>query len=132
VHVLSRRFRRLFLEQAKPSFHGQLSELNNKAQLKQHIAAARKQDWVVYAKAQFGGPEKAIDSLGRYTHKVEITNHRILRDNGGKVSFRYKDYSSAEPQKQRTMPLTADKFIRRFLLRAITGSLPIPTVKSEP
>jgi hypothetical protein len=122
VRVLSRLFRRLFLtqlEQAKLSFHGQLIHLNDKAQLKRHIARARKQDWVVYAKAPFGGPEKAIDYLGRYTHKVAITNHRLISDNEGKVSFRYKDYSSADPQKQRTMTLAADEFIRRFLLHAI-------------
>lgn len=122
VRVLSRLFRRLFLEQldqAKLSFHGQLEDLNDKAQLKRHIARARKQDWVVYSKAPFGGPEKAIDYLGRYTHKVAITNHRLISDNEGKVSFRYKDYSSADPQKQRTMTLEADEFIRRFLLHAI-------------
>ena len=122
VRVLSRLFRRLFLEQldqAKLSFHGQLNNLNDKAQLKQHLARTRKQDWVVYSKAPFGGPEKAIDYLGRYTHKVAITNHRLISDNEGKVSFRYKDYSSADPQKQRTMTLAADEFIRRFLLHAI-------------
>jgi hypothetical protein len=122
VRVLSRLFRRLFLEQleaAKLSFHGQLEDLNDKAQLKRHIARTRKQDWVVYSKAPFGGPEKAIDYLGRYTHKVAITNHRLISDSNGKVSFRYKDYSSADPQKQRTMTLEADEFIRRFLLHAI-------------
>ena len=122
VHVLSELFRRLFLEQldqAKLSFHGQLSDLNGKAQLKQHLARVRKQDWVVHAKAPFGGPDKAIDYLGRYTHRVAITNHRLISDNDGKVSFRYKDYSSADPQKQRTMTLEADEFIRRFLLHAI-------------
>jgi predicted Zn-ribbon and HTH transcriptional regulator len=122
VRVLSRLFRRLFLEQldqAKLSFHGQLNDLNDKAQLKRHLARTRKQDWVVYSKAPFGGPEKAIDYLGRYTHKVAITNHRLISDNDGKVSFRYKDYSSADPQKQRTMTLDADEFIRRFLLHAI-------------
>lgn len=122
VRVLSRLFRRLFLEQleaAKLSFHGQLEDLNDKAQLKRHIARTRKQDWVVYSKAPFGGAEKAIDYLGRYTHKVAITNHRLLSDSNGKVSFRYKDYSSADPQKQRTMTLEADEFIRRFLLHAI-------------
>ena len=122
VRVLSRLFRRLFLEQldqARLNFHGQLKPLNDKAQLKRHIARARKQDWVVYSKAPFGGPEKAIDYLGRYTHKVAITNHRLISDNEGKVSFHYKDYSSADPQKQRTMTLEAGEFIRRFLLHAI-------------
>lgn len=122
VRVLSRLFRRLFLEeldQARLNFHGQLKHLNDKSQLKRHVARARKQDWVVYSKAPFGGPEKTIDYLGRYTHKVAITNHRLISDNGTKVSFRYKDYSSADPQKQRTMTLEADEFIRRFLLHAI-------------
>ena len=122
VRVLSRLFRRLFLEQlagAELQFHGQLTHLNNRVELKRHIASTRKQDWVVYAKAPFGGPEKAIEYLGRYTHKVAITNHRLISDSNGKVSFRYKNYSSADPQQQRTMTLEADEFIRRFLLHAI-------------
>ena len=122
VRVLSRIFRRLFLEhlaKAKLSFHGQLAHLNEKATLRGHFAKARKQDWVVYAKAPFGGPEKAIEYLGRYTHKVAITNHRLMSDSDGKVSFRYKDYGSADPQRQRVMTLTADEFIRRFLLHTI-------------
>ena len=120
--VLSRLFRRLFLEQlakAKLSFHGQLVHLNEKANLRGHLAATRKQDWVVYAKAPFGGPDKAIEYLGRYTHKVAISNHRLISDSDGKVSFRYKNYSSPDPQRQRVMTLQADEFIRRFLLHTI-------------
>ncbi len=122
VRVLSRLFRRLFLAQlaeADLSFHGQLAPLNNRAELKHHIAKTRKQDWVVYAKAPFGGPEKAIEYLGRYTHKVAITNHRLISDSCAKVSFRYKDYNSADPQRQRVMTLDTDEFIRRFLLHTI-------------
>lgn len=122
VRVLSRLFRRLFLAQlaaADLKFHGQLTHLNNKAELKRHIARTRKQDWVVYAKAPFGGPDKAIEYLGRYTHKVAITNHRLLSDSNGKVSFRYKDYNSADPQRQRVMTLDMHEFIRRFLLHTI-------------
>ena len=122
VHVLSRLFRRLFLAQlakAELSFHGEIAHLNHKAALKGHLAKTRKQDWVVYAKAPFGGPEKAIEYLGRYTHKVAITNHRLISDTNGEVSFGYKDYNSADPQRQRTMTLDADEFIRRFLLHAI-------------
>ena len=122
VRVLSRLFRRLFLEalqMAELKFHGQLSHLNDKAQLQLHIAGTRKQDWVVYAKTPFGGPQQAIDYLGRYTHKVAITNHRLLSDTDGEISFSYKDYNSADPQRQRKMTLGADEFIRRFLLHAI-------------
>ncbi len=122
VRVLSRLFRRLFLaalQKAELKFHGKLSHLNDKAQLQLHIASSRKQDWVVYAKAPFGGPQQAIDYLGRYTHKVAITNHRLLEDTDGEISFSYKDYSSADPQRQRKMTLGADEFIRRFLLHAI-------------
>ena len=122
VRVLSRLFRRLFLEQlaqAELKFHGQLTHLNDRAELKRHIAKTRKQDWVVYAKAPLGGPAKAIEYLGRYTHKIAITNHRLLDDRDGKVSFSYKDYSSADPQRQRAMTLDAGEFIRRFLMHTI-------------
>ena len=122
VRVLSRLFRRLFLAalaKAELTFHGQLIHLNEAAAFEKHIAGARKQDWVVYAKAPFGGPEQVIDYLGRYTHKVAISNHRLLSGEDGQISFSYKDYSSADPQRERVMTLSADEFIRRFLLHAV-------------
>ena len=122
VRVLSRLFRRLFLAalaKAELTFHGQLIHLNEAAAFEKHIAGARKQDWVVYAKAPFGGPEQVIDYLGRYTHKVAISNHRLLSGEDGQISFSYKDYSSADPQRERVMTLKADEFIRRFLLHAV-------------
>jgi hypothetical protein len=122
VRVLSRLFRRLFLAQlaeADLKFHGQLAGLNSKAELKRHIARTRKQDWVVYAKAPFGGPERAVEYLGRYTHKVAITNHRLISNNNEKVSFLYKNYNSSDPQQQRVMTLDASEFIGRFLLHTI-------------
>ncbi len=122
VRVLSRLFRGLFLAQlatATLKFHGQLAHLNNKAALRRHLAKVRQQDWVVYAKAPFGGPDKAIEYLGRYTHKVAITNHRLISNTDGKVSFRYKNYNSADSQRQRVMTLEAHEFIRRFLLHTI-------------
>ena len=122
VRVLSRLFRRLFLAalaKAELTFHGQLIHLNEAAAFEKHIAAARKQDWVVYAKAPFGGPEQVIDYLGRYTHKVAISNHRLLSGEDGQISFSYKDYSSADPQRERVMTLKADEFIRRFLLHVV-------------
>ena len=122
VRVLSRLFRRLFLAalaKAELTFHGQLIHLNEAAAFEKHIAGARKQDWIVYAKAPFGGPEQVIDYLGRYTHKVAISNHRLLSGEDGQISFSYKDYSSADPQRERVMTLKADEFIRRFLLHAV-------------
>lgn len=122
VRVLSRLFRRLFLAalaKAELTFHGQLIHLNEAAAFEKHIAGARKQDWVVYAKAPFGGPEQVIDYLGRYTHKVAISNHRLLSGEDGQISFSYKDYSSADPQRERVMTLSADEFIWRFLLHAV-------------
>ena len=122
VRVLSRLFRRLFLAalaKAELTFHGQLIHLNEAAAFEKHIAGARKQDWVVYAKAPFGGPEQVIDYLGRYTHKVAISNHRLLSGEDGQISFSYKDYSSADPQRERVMTLKADEFIRRFLLHVV-------------
>ena len=122
VRVLSRLFRRLFLAalaKAELTFHGQLIHLNEAAAFEKHIAGARKQDWIVYAKAPFGGPEQVIDYLGRYTHKVAISNHRLLSGEDGQISFSYKDYSSADPQRERVMTLSADEFIRRFLLHVV-------------
>ena len=73
--------------------------------------------WVVYAKKPFGGPEQVIEYLGRYTHKVAISNHRITAITDGKVSFRYKDY--ADGNKQKTMTLEATEFLRRFCLHIL-------------
>jgi hypothetical protein len=74
-------------------------------------------NWIVYAKQPFGGPEQVIEYLGRYTHKVAISNHRIVSIENGKVSFRYKDY--ADGSKQKTMTLEATEFLRRFCLHIL-------------
>lgn len=73
--------------------------------------------WIVYAKAPFGGPVQVIEYLGRYTHKVAISNHRIVSINDDKVSFRYKDY--ADNSRQKTMTLEATEFLRRFCLHIL-------------
>lgn len=73
--------------------------------------------WIVYAKSPFGGPQQVIGYLGRYTHKVAITSHRIVSINDGKVSFRYKDY--ADGSRQKTMTLQATEFLRRFCLHIL-------------
>ncbi len=99
-------------KKAELNFHGQLTHLNDKAELKRYLAKTRERDWLVYAKAPFGGHGKAIQHLGRYTHRVAISNHRLLSDTDGKVGFRYMDYSSVDPQKQRTMTLAAHPSLR--------------------
>ena len=126
VRVLSRLFRRLFLEaldnayaKGQLQFHGQLQPLREPEAFKQHLAPARKVEWVVYAKPPFGSPEHVLDYLARYTHRVAIGNQRLLAFEQGQVSFRYKDYRSADPQRSRQMTLEADEFIRRFLLHVI-------------
>ena len=79
--------------------------------------ARYRQAWLIYAKAPFGGPESVIEYLGRYTHKTAISNHRLLDLNGGKVTFRYKDYRDGN--KQKSMALAGVEFLRRFCLHIL-------------
>ena len=124
VRVLSCRFRRLclrYLEQAytagKLRFHGQLQHLSDPASFARYLAPLRKSKWVVYAKPPFGGPERVLDYLGRYTHRVAISNHRLQQLQDGRVTFAYKDYKDGHQQK--LMTLSADEFLRRFLLHVL-------------
>jgi Putative transposase len=81
------------------------------------LAPVREAEWVVYAKRPFAGPEQVLDYVGRYTHRVAISNNRLLDIADGQVSFRYKDYRHDAQQK--TMTLAAEEFIRRFLLHVL-------------
>jgi hypothetical protein len=124
VRVLSCRFRRLclrYLEQAytagKLRFHGQLQHLSDPASFARYLAPLRKTKWVVYAKPPFGGPERVLDYLGRYTHRVAISNKRLQQLKDGRVTFSYKDYK--DEQQQKLMTLSADEFLRRFLLHVL-------------
>jgi hypothetical protein len=78
-----------------------------------------KAEWVVYAKPPFGGPQQVLEYLGRYTHRVAISNHRIRNVSNGRVSFQWKDYRAGNRQKQRQMTLDAHEFIRRFLIHTL-------------
>ena len=100
-------------------FAGSVAGLADPTAFGQFLAALRAHDWVVYAKPPFGGPGKTLDYLGRYTHRVAISNHRLVNLNNGKVSFRWKDYSRGNIL--RTCTLEADEFIRRFLLHVLPG-----------
>lgn len=124
VRVLSRLFRRLFLEHLREAFEaGQLHFFSDLADLADpvvfsaRLAGLRRIEWVVYAKPPFGGPAQVLAYLGRYTHRVAIANSRLVSLEQGKVSFRWKDYRHHD--KSKLMTLSADEFIRRFLLHAL-------------
>jgi len=124
VRVLSRLFRRLFLEYlvkafdaGKLEFFSSLESLRDRHTFLDYLAPTRETEWVVYAKRPFAGPEQVLDYVGRYTHRVAISNNRLLDVTEGKVTFRYKDYRHDAQQK--TMTLEAEEFIRRFLLHVL-------------
>lgn len=124
VRVLSRYFRRRFLallEQArnagKLSFHGGLEPLADTQNWSRWLLAQRACEWVVYAKPPFGGPQQVLKYLARYTHRVAISNQRLLSFHNDQVTFLWKDY--ARGNCRRTMTLDAVEFIRRFLLHAL-------------
>jgi len=124
VHVLSSLFRRLFLEALDEAFEkgslgffGELEPLRERSAFHAYLAPLRKADWVVYAKPTFGGPQQAIAYLGRYTHRVAISNRRLVSDEDGQVSFQWNDYRHESEQKVMTVP--ADEFIRRFLIHTL-------------
>jgi hypothetical protein len=127
VRVLSRLFRRLFLQHLAQAFQGgklqffsALESLANPKAWENYLTNARAQEWVVYAKPPFGGPEHVLGYLARYTHRVAISNHRLLRLEKGKVTFQYKDYR--QHSRQKTMTIEAEEFIRRFLIHVLPSS----------
>ncbi|MDA9503892.1 transposase [Bradyrhizobium sp. CCBAU 11386] len=124
VRVLSRLYRRLFLERlqaafvgTKLQFFGHLAHLVEPAAFASHLNALRKVEWVVYAKRPFGGPEQVLAYLGRYTHRVAIANGRLLTCDQGHVRFRWKDYRAGN--KSKVMTLDTEEFLRRFLLHIL-------------
>jgi hypothetical protein len=124
VRVLSRLFRRLFLESlqkafdsGKLQFFAALEPLRERVAFAKHLARARHAEWVVYAKRPFAGPEQVLDYVGRYTHRVAISNNRLLDIENDQVRFQWKDYRDGGQVK--TMTLSADEFIRRFLLHVL-------------
>jgi predicted Zn-ribbon and HTH transcriptional regulator len=129
VRVLSRVFRGKFvagLRQAfqrnKLVFHGPCLALGDAKAFAAFLRTLFRQDWVVYAKPPFGGPEHVLHYLARYTHRVAISNHRLLSVDENKVSFRWKDY--AHHSKQRMMELTQEEFLRRFLQHVLPRGFP--------
>ncbi len=124
VEVLSRVFRGKFHEALKRAFHdGKLNFLGDLQLLAQPRTFAAwlrplfRKDWVVYAKPPFGGPQHVLRYLGRYTHRVAISNHRLISFADGVVTFRWRD--SAHNNEQKPLPLSVDEFLRRFLLHLL-------------
>ena len=125
VRVLSRLFRRLFLtaldaafDAGALQFFGVLEPLRYRQAFLQHLAPTRHTDWVVYAKPPFAGPQQVLDYVGRYTHRVAISNARLVDTDEGHVRFRYKEYRE-DHRPPRTMTLPAGEFLRRFLLHVL-------------
>lgn len=120
VKVLSRKFRGKFLyyfKQQNLEFKGMLYYLNNPYELSSLIDKLYKKEWIVYCKKPFNHPNAVIEYLGRYTHRVAISNHRILIMENGQVSFKWRDYR--DNSKWKVMTISAHEFIRRFLIHVL-------------
>ncbi len=126
VRVLSRLFRRLFLEKLAAAHDaGHLRFLGDHAGLaephafKAYLAPLRRAEWVVFSKRPFGGPEAVLAYLSRYTHRVAISNSRLVAFDGKRVTFKWKDYRAKGAVRYKVMTLDADEFIRRFLIHVL-------------
>jgi putative transposase/transposase-like zinc-binding protein len=126
VRVLSRLFRRLFLEQLAAAhaagrlhFFGDHAPLANRHAFTTYLAPLRKVEWVVYAKRPFAGPQAVLAYLSRYTHRVAIANSRLIAFDDNGVTFRWKDYRANGRERQKVMTLASDEFIRRFLIHVL-------------
>jgi len=124
VRVLSRLFRRLFLkylekafDSGKLQFFGSLEPLHDARMFRSSIAPLKQKEWVVYAKPPFSGPQQVLDYVGRYTHRVAISNNRVLSIEKDQVTFHWNDYR--HNHRQKTMTLSAEEFIRRFLIHVL-------------
>ena len=126
VRVLGKLFRRLFLtrlmalhDAGRLAFYGSMAHLADRRAFLRHLSPVRKKNWVVYAKPPFAGPEAVLAYLARYTHRVAISNSRLLRFDETGVTLRYKNYHLDGADRQQTMTISADEFIRRFLLHVL-------------
>jgi len=126
VRVLGKLFRRLFLtrlialhDAGRLAFFGNLGPLADRRAFQRHLSPVRHKRWVVYAKRPFAGPEAVLAYLSRYTHRVAISNRRLLALNEAGVMLRYKDYRRDGAEREQVMTLGVDEFIRRFLLHVL-------------
>jgi hypothetical protein len=126
VKVLARLFRGRFLAMlidahsgGRLTFFNTHAGLADKRTFKKFLAPLRRIKWVVYCKEPFAGPQQALRYLSRYTHRVAISNRRLIAADDGGVSFRWKDYRIEGPGRWKTMTLTPHEFIRRFLMHVL-------------
>jgi Putative transposase/Transposase zinc-binding domain len=126
VRVLSRLFRRLLLAAladahaaGRLAFFGEIEDLRHRDAFAAYLAPLKRKDWFVYAKPPCSGPEAVLAYLARYTHRVAIANSRLMALDERGVTFRYNDYRRNGQARYRTMTLSADEFIRRFLLHVL-------------
>jgi hypothetical protein len=126
VRVLSRLFRRLFLERmivahkaGHLKFFGGHAALADPKAFAAYLAPLRRTEWVVYAKRPFGGPQAVLAYLSRYTHRVAIANSRLIACDRRGVTFRWKDYRAEGHDRQKVMTLATAEFIRRFLIHVL-------------
>ncbi len=126
VRVLGSLFRRLFLTRllelhtaGRLQFFGKQASLADAQLFRRHLASVRKKPWIVYAKPPFAGPAAVLAYLSRYTHRVAISNRRLIALDASGVTFRFKDYRRDGAERYRTMTLATDEFIRRFLLHVL-------------
>ena len=126
VRVLSRLFRRLVIEMlaaafeaGKLGFFGEHAHLAGKDAFAAFLAPLKRCEWVVYAKKPFGGPEAVLAYLSRYTHRVAISNRRLVSADASTVTFKYKDYRVDGPERFKVMALATGEFIRRFLVHVL-------------
>jgi hypothetical protein len=126
VRVLSRLFRRLFLEKlaaahdaGRLQFFGDHPQLAERRAFTAYLTPLRKAEWIVYSKRPFGGPEAVLAYLSRYTHRVAIANSRLIAFGDNAVTFRWKDYRATGRDRQKLMTLASDEFIRRFLIHVL-------------
>jgi hypothetical protein len=128
VRVLSRLFRRLFLEKlvaahkaGELQFFGNHAPLSDAQAFAAYLAPLRNSDWVVYSKRPFGGPKQVLAYLARYTHRVAISNRRLIAFDDKGVTFKWKDYRIEGRNRYKVMTLATDEFIRRFLIHVLPG-----------
>ena len=126
MRVLSRLFRRLFLEKLSAAHHaghlqffGTHQHLADPKDFANYLRPLSKIDWVVYAKRPFAGPEEVLAYLSRYTHRVAIANSRLIACDGHGVSFKWKDYRAKRRHRYKVMTLATPEFIRRFLIHVL-------------
>jgi hypothetical protein len=128
VRVLSRLFRRRFLEALEQAhgagrlaFFGEFAALADAHAFTNWLAPLRKCEWIVYAKRPFAGPDAVLAYLSRYTHRVAISNSRLVAMDERGITFRWKDYRAKGRTRRKTMTLDAEEFMRRFLLHVLPG-----------